>query len=115
MRHALIPSLVVAAGVFFACQPALAGQAPGAATDPDIAISHHDRVYAAEQFSNTVSVTDPADNKLLGVIRLGEPSPTNFSPLYKGQVLVHGMGFSPDHKTLAVVSIGSNSVPFIDP
>jgi YVTN family beta-propeller protein len=61
-----------------------------------------------------VSVIDPADNKLLGVIRLGEPSPTNFSPLYKGQVLVHGMGFSPDHRTLAVVSIGSNSVTFID-
>jgi YVTN family beta-propeller protein len=29
-------------------------------------------------------------------------------------VLVHGMGFSPDHHTLAVVSIGSNSVTFID-
>lgn len=80
----------------------------------DIPVSHHDRVYAAEQFSNTVSVTDPADNKLLGVIRLGEPVPTNLSPLYKGQLLVHGMGFSPDHRTIAVVSIGSNSVSFID-
>jgi YVTN family beta-propeller protein len=59
-------------------------------------------------------VTDPADNALLGVIRLGEPQPTNFSPLYRGQVLVHGMGFSPDHRTLAVVSIGSNSVTFVD-
>ena len=48
------------------------------------------------------------------MIRLGDPQPGNFSPLYKGQVLVHGMGFSPDHKTLAVVSIGSNSVTFID-
>jgi YVTN family beta-propeller protein len=94
--------------------PAWAGQAPGAASAPDIAINHHDRVYAAEQFSNTVSVTDPVDNKLLGVIRLGDPQPGNFSPLYKGQVLVHGMGFSPDHRTLAVVSIGSNSVTFID-
>ena len=93
---------------------AWAGQAPGTASDPDIAVSHHDRVYAAEQFSNTVSVTDPVDNKLLGVIRLGDPQPGNFSPLYKGQVLVHGMGFSPDHRTLAVVSIGSNSVTFID-
>ncbi|WP_166297970.1 YncE family protein [Bradyrhizobium sp. 26S5] len=93
---------------------AFAGQAPGAASSPDIAISHHDRVYAAEQFSNTVSVTDPVDNKLLGVIRLGDPQPGNFSPLYKGQVLVHGMGYSPDHQTLAVVSIGSNSVTFID-
>ena len=37
-----------------------------------------------------------------------------FSPLYRGQLLVHGMGFSPDHRTLAVVSIGSNSVTFID-
>ena len=53
-------------------------------------------------------------DKLLGVIRLGDPSPTNFSPLYKGQLLVHGMGFSPDHRTIAVVSIGSNSVAFID-
>jgi YVTN family beta-propeller protein len=93
---------------------ALAGQAPGKASTPDVPISHADRVYAAEQFSNTVSVTDPLDNKLLGVIRLGDPQPGNFSPLYKGQVLVHGMGFSPDHKTLAVVSIGSNSVTFID-
>ena len=91
-----------------------AGQAPGSVADPDIAVSHEDRVYAAEQFSNTVSVTDPASNKLLGVIRLGDTQPANFSPLYRGQVLVHGMGFSPDHKTLAVVAIGSNSVTFID-
>ena len=91
---------------------AQAQQAPWAA--PDRPISHHDRVYAAEQFSNTVSVTDPADNRLLGVIRLGDPQPANFSPLYRGQVLVHGMGFSPDGRTLAVVSIGSNSVTFID-
>jgi YVTN family beta-propeller protein len=94
--------------------PALAGQSPGAASDPDIPVSHRDRVYSAEQFSNTVSVTDPVDNKLIGVIRLGDPQPGNFSPLYKGQVLVHGMGFSPDHKTIAMVSIGSNSVTFID-
>jgi YVTN family beta-propeller protein len=94
--------------------PVFAGQVPGAANDQDIPVSHHDRVYAAEQFSNTVSVTDPVDNKLLGVIRLGDPQPANFSPLYKGQLLVHGMGFSPDHRTLAVVSIGSNSVTFID-
>jgi YVTN family beta-propeller protein len=93
---------------------AWAGQAPAAASDPDIPVSHRDRVYSAEQFSNTVSVTDPVDNRLVGVIRLGDPQPGNFSPLYKGQVLVHGMGFSPDHKTIAVVSIGSNSVTFID-
>jgi YVTN family beta-propeller protein len=93
---------------------ALAGQAPAAASDPDIPISHQDRVYSAEQYSNTVSVTDPVDNKLVGTIRLGDPLPANLSPLYKGQLLVHGMGFSPDHRTIAVVAIGSNAVNFID-
>ena len=93
---------------------ALAGQAPNDASAPDIPISSHDRVYAAEQFSNTVSVIDPASNRLLGVIRLGEPQPANLSPLYHGQLLVHGMGFSPDHRTLSVVGIGSNAVTFID-
>ena len=106
---ALLGTTVLANGT-----SAWGGQVPAAASTPDIPISHHDRVYAGEQFSNTVSVIDPAANKLLGVIRLGEPSPTNFSPLYRGQVLVHGMGFSPDHRTIAVVSIGSNSVTFID-
>ena len=78
------------ASIWFATfTPALAGQVPGAASDPDIPISNRDRVYSAEQFSNTVSVTDPLDNKLLGVIRLGDPLPANLSPLYRGQLLVH--------------------------
>src|SRR5712672_1209043 len=116
LRSGLLACTIVATSAAALMLPAavLAGQAPGAASSPDIPISHHDRVYAAEQFSNTVSVTDPVDNKLLGVIRLGDPQPGNFSPLYKGQVLVHGMGFLPDHKTLAIVSIGSNSVTFLD-
>jgi len=91
---------------------ALAEQAPWAR--PDIAVSSRDRVYAADQTSNTVSVIDPAENKLLGVIRLGDPVPGALSPLYKGQLLVHGLGYSPDSKTLAVVSVGSNSVTLID-
>ncbi|MCP1763901.1 YncE family protein [Bradyrhizobium japonicum] len=113
-RCTMMKTIFLAATMLATGSVAWAGQAPGALSAPDIPVSHHDRVYAAEQFSNTVSVTDPVDNKLLGVIRLGDPQPGNFSPLYKGQVLVHGMGFSPDHKTLAVVSIGSNSVSFID-
>ena len=100
---------------FVTAPTAWAGQVPfGTATSPDIPVSHHDRVYTADQWSNTVTVTDPVDNKLLGVIRLGDPTPANLSPLYRGQVLVHGMGFSPDHRTLLVVSIASNSVAFID-
>ncbi|RXF70884.1 YncE family protein [Hansschlegelia zhihuaiae] len=114
MKRSLIFPGLLAGSSLLGLSPALAGQAPGAASAPDVAVSHRDRVYAAEQFSNTVSVTDPASNKLLGVIRLGDPQPGNLSPLYKGQVLVHGMGFSSDHRTLAVVSIGSNSVTFID-
>lgn len=109
-----LKTFFLAATILATGSAAWAGQAPGALSSPNIPISHHDRIYAAEQFSNTVSVTDPLDNKLLGVIRLGDPQPANFSPLYKGQVLVHGMGYSPDHRTLAVVSIGSNSVTFID-
>jgi YVTN family beta-propeller protein len=48
------------------------------------------------------------------VIRLGDPVPGALSPLYKGQLLVHGLGYSPDSKTLAVVSVGSNSVTLMD-
>ena len=73
-----------------------------------------DRVYTADQTSNTVSVIDPAANKLLGSIHLGEDVPASLSPLYRGELLVHGLGFSPDHRTLDVVSIGSNSVTLID-
>lgn len=107
-------SLGLLAGAVVAPAASFAGQAPNAASDPHIPISRTDRVYAAEQFSNTVSVTDPSNNELLGVIKLGDPHPSSLSPLYKGQLLVHGLGFSPDHRTLAVVSIGSNSVSFID-
>jgi YVTN family beta-propeller protein len=114
MKQTVLAIAFLAGTTIAGAAPALAGQAPGAASDQDIPVSHRDRVYSAEQFSNTVSVTDPVDNRLVGVIGLGDPQPTNFSPLYKGQVLVHGMGFSPDHKTIAVVSIGSNSVTFID-
>jgi len=102
---------------------ASAGQVPYTATAPNVPLSHHDRVYTADQFSNTVSVIDPADNKLLGVIRLGQlpmmttpslPAPGTLSPLYRDQLLVHGMGFSPDRRTLVVISITTNSGTFID-
>ena len=91
---------------------ALAQQVPWG--HPDIPVSSHDRVYASDQTSNTVSVIDPSTNKLLGVIRLGNPVPGALSPLYRGQLLVHGLGYSPDSRTLAVVSIASNAVTLID-
>jgi YVTN family beta-propeller protein len=81
---------------------------------PDIPVSSRDRVYTADQTSNTVSVVDPFTNRLLGIIKLGDPVPGALSPLYKGELLVHGLGYSPDSKTLAVVSVASNSVTLID-
>ena len=55
-------------------------QAPGAAEQPDIAVSERDRFYTSDQFSNTVSVINPVSNKLLGVIRLGDPTSAAPSP-----------------------------------
>jgi YVTN family beta-propeller protein len=76
--------------------------------------SKGDRVYTADQNTNTVSVIDPVSNSLLGQLALGNVRPDVLSPLYKGEINVHGLGFSPDHKTLIAISNGSNSVTFID-
>lgn len=94
--------LLALAGVLGAAQAAQALPSPS------------DRVYTADQNSNTVSVFDPSSNRLLGQIRLGNQRPDVLSPLYRGEINVHGLGFSPDHKTLLVVSNGSNSVTFVD-
>lgn len=85
------------------------GAIPAAVTDQS-----HDRVYTGDQVSNTVSVIDPSTNRLLGLIKLGELPPAALAPLYKGQSLVHGLGFSPDGSRLCVVSIGSNAITLID-
>ncbi len=73
-----------------------------------------DRVYTADQNTNTISVFSPASNTLLGQIKLGNARPDVLSPLYRGEINVHGLGFSPDHKTLIAIANGSNSVTFID-
>lgn len=114
MHRPFLALLLLTGSALAPLSMAAAGQAPRSATAADTPISARDRIYVADQFSNTVSVIDPASNRLLGVIRLGDPQPASLSPLYRGQVLVHGLGFAPDGKTLAVVSIGSNSVTFID-
>jgi YVTN family beta-propeller protein len=107
----LFAAVVLSSGL---AVPVLAGQAPAAASAPDVPVSARDRVYLSDQSSDTVSVVDPSTNTLLGVIRLGQSDAGTLSPLYTGQLLVHGMGFSADHRTLVVVSVGSNSVAFID-
>ena len=112
IRRSIPIRLLYLAAILTLVEFASAQQAPWGR--PNIPVSTHDRVYAADQTSNTVSVIDPSSDKLLGVIRLGNPLPGALSPLYKGQLLVHGLGYSPDSRTLAVVSIASNGVTLID-
>jgi hypothetical protein len=73
----------------------IAGQVPHLAETPDIPLGSHDRVYTADQTSNTVSVYDPSGNRLVGVLRLGDVTPQNLSPLYRGQLVPTGEGL--DH------------------
>lgn len=108
---ALLPGLVLArtpdrVGAASVVQaPAL----PGAQS-----ISSRDRVYTADQTSNTVSVYDPSTMTLLGTIPLGVPRPAVLSPLYRAQIDVHGLGFSPDGSLLGVISVTSNAVTIIE-
>jgi hypothetical protein len=95
-RHLQILPAILLLGLI---RNVVAGQAPHLAESPDIPISSHDRVYTGDQTSNTVSVYDPSSNRLLGVLRLGDVTPQNLSPLYRAQLLVHGLGFSFDQNS----------------
>lgn len=97
MKIALLTSALCISGLFATAQNAY----------------QHDRVYTANQVSNSVSVVDPSTNQFLGEIKLGKPYPNVLSPLYKGQALVHGLRYSPERKMLAAVAIGSNAVTLI--
>jgi YVTN family beta-propeller protein len=94
----------------FACTIALVLSAFSAMSQSRYA---HDRVYTANQVSNTVSVIDPSKNEFLGEIVLGKPYPNVLTPLYRGESLVHGLRYSQELKMLAVISIGSNSLTLI--
>lgn len=76
-----------------------------------------DRVYTADEVSNTVSVVDPLKEELKGVIALGEFRPKTYKSLVSTptQINVHGISISPDKKSLIAVSNITNSVVFIDP
>lgn len=86
--------------------PALPGAQP---------ISSADRVYVGDQSSNTVSVIDPATNRVLGTIALGDSRLTDdLNPQYvKPSINAHGLGFSRDGKFVNVVSVASNTVTVI--
>ena len=78
-------------------------------------ISSRDRVYTADQTSNTVSVIDPSTNLLLGTIALGNARPDDLlGALYNKQINTHGLGFSPDGTLLAAINVTSNAVSIIE-
>lgn len=75
-----------------------------------------DIIYTTDQNSNTVSVIDANAKTVLGAIKLGYPNSDSrvFSPLYNGDINVHGINYDPVNKKIAVVSTVSNSVTIID-
>jgi len=74
-----------------------------------------DRVYTADQVSNTVTVISPATNQVLGTLPLGTARMDDvLGATYYGEIDTHGLGFSPDGRTLAVVNVTTNSVTLVD-
>ncbi len=77
-------------------------------------ISASDRVYTADQTSNTVSVISPVTNELLGTIPLGNARPDAIlDPNYHKQINVHGLGFSKDGSMIDVISVTTNAATII--
>jgi len=89
--------------------PALPGAQP---------ISGNDRVYTADQDSNTVTVIDPKTNTVLGTIPLGavrmDTNADMLGPMYNGEIDVHGLGFSRNGRYLDVIDVTTNAVQVID-
>src|SRR5580704_726004 len=80
-----------------------------------VPVSARDRVYTADQTSNTVTVIDPSTNRVLGAIPLGVQRLSNLlHAQYLNDIDVHGLMYSPDRQRLAVVSVGSNTVDIVD-
>ena len=69
--------------------PALPGAQP---------ISGNDRVYTADQDSNTVTVIDPKTDTVLGTIPMGavrlNTNADTLGPMYNGEIDVHGSELS---------------------
>ena len=103
-------------GALALAQYASGGGAQGMTQPPTLngpALSSRDRVYTADQTSNTVTVINPATNTVVGQIPLGHPRPGVLGALDDMQVNVHGLGFSPDGRYLSVISNASNGVTII--
>jgi YVTN family beta-propeller protein len=74
------------------------------------AISVRDRVYTADQTSNTVTVIDPSTDEVLGTLPMGSQRLDGLlGARYFGEFDTHGLGFSPDGSLLDVINVTSNS------
>jgi YVTN family beta-propeller protein len=106
---------VISADVIPAVPPQAAGHVVQAPALPGAqAISSRDRVYTADQVSNTVSVINPKTNEVLGTIPLGHDRLDQIlGPVDRTQVNVHGLGFSRDGHLLDVISVTSNAAQLI--
>jgi YVTN family beta-propeller protein len=123
LKASAIGAIALATGRQFA-----AAQAPGGA-----AIEPNDRVFIANEDSNTISVIDPRSNTVDTTINLTsfdeDPRPpfrfvtagvmpTHAAminkPLYHGAIAIHGVVPSPDGKLLATSGRGTSNVYLID-
>jgi YVTN family beta-propeller protein len=81
-------------------------------------ISGNDRVYTADQDSNTVTVINPKTDTVLGTIPFGavrmDTSADVLGAMYNGQIDVHGLGFSRDGRYLDVIDVTTNAVHVVD-
>ena len=129
MRRMLVALAVTSAVGLTAAMPASGSQAqaspspqPAVTQAPALPgaqpISANDRVYTADQDSNTVSVINPKTDTVLGTIPLGKVRmDTNadvLGAMYDGQIDVHGLGFSRDGRYLDVIDVTTNAAHVID-
>lgn len=81
--------------------PALPGAQP---------ISSYDRIYTADQTSNTITVINPATDEVLGTFPFGnERLDGILGPQYLREIGTHGLGFSQDGSMLDVINVTTNS------
>jgi YVTN family beta-propeller protein len=123
LLHAGLGAIAVSAG----------GRLASAQTGGAAAIEAQDRVFIANEDSNTISVIDPRTNTVDTTINLtsfdedprppfrfvtGGTIPTHAAmihkPLYHGAIDVHGVVPSPDGKLLATAGRGSSNLYLVD-
>src|SRR5258708_4400712 len=127
---AAVAGVAVAAAACLAVgSPAYGSQSPVAGTPHDRVtqapalpgaqpISGNDRVYTADQDSNTVTVINPKTDTVLGTIPFGavrmDTNADVLGAMYNGQIDVHGLGFSRDGRYLDVIDVTTNAVHVVD-